>query len=339
MNLLDLTYDQLEEEFRCRYGRGKFHAAALYRAFYQSSKLDLEHLPEFAASPALLDQVRRDLDDTDPTIVRKDLHQGVTKLVFELADGHTIETVIIPMANHATVCVSSQVGCRMGCRFCRTGAMRWQRNLTPDEIVGQVHAVRRQLGVKVRNVVFMGMGEPLDNFDHVIHAITIMEDQRGLDIAKRHMTLSTVGLPHAIGALGHLNWGRLRLAISLNAPNDAIRNELMPVNRRYPMQHLKAALQHYPLGKGESLFVEYVLIRGVNDQTEHARELVQYLDGLPVKLNLIPYNPGGHASFKVPTRSDVDRFHRALVDMRLFVRLRSSKGAAIRAACGQLGGH
>ena len=129
------------------------------------------------------------------------------------------------------------------------------------------------MGIAVRNVVLMGMGEPLDNFDQVIHAIEIMEDQRGLDIAKRHITLSTVGLPHEIDRLGELNWNRLRLALSLNAPNDSIRDQLMPINKRFPMRMLKTALQRYPLGKGGTVFLEYVLIRGVNDRLQHAREL------------------------------------------------------------------
>ena len=338
MNLLGLTYHQLVDEFRRRYGRGAFHAAALYRAFYQSAHPVLDDLPAFAASPRLLRQVGHELDSSRPTVVRRTVDNGVTKLVFELADGLEIETVVIPMANHATVCISSQVGCRMGCRFCRTGAMGLRRNLTAAEIVAQVYTVRVHMGIALRNVVFMGMGEPLDNLDQVAHAIEIMEDQRGLDIAKRHMTLSTVGLADAIAALGGLNWRRLRLAISLNASNDTIRDRLMPINTRYPMQMLKAALRQYPLDKGGTVFVEYVLIRGVNDRMQHARELAHYLADLPVKLNLIAYNPGRHASFQAPTPQGFNRFHRALVDLHLFVRVRSAKGARIRAACGQLGG-
>ena len=337
MNLLGLTYPQLVDEFGRRYGRGAFHAAALYRAFYQSADLVLDALPAFAAAPRLLKQIRNDVDFSRPLVARRAVEGGVTKLVFKLADGLEIETVVIPMANHASVCVSSQVGCRMGCRFCRTGEMGLRRNLTAAEIVAQVYSVKLHLGIPLRNVVFMGMGEPLDNFDQVTHAIEIMADQRGLNIAKRHMTLSTVGLANGIEALGRLNWNRLRLALSLNAPNDAIRDDLMPINKRYPMPMLKAVLRRFPLGKGGTVFVEYVLIRGVNDRLQHACELAHYLEGLPVKLNLIPYNPGRHASFEAPTQQEMDRFHQALVDLHLFVRVRSPKGAGIRAACGQLG--
>ncbi len=295
-------------------------------------------LPAFAQSPRFLGQICNELDLSRLMVVRREAQDGVTKIGFRLADGLEIETVIIPMATHATVCVSSQAGCRMGCRFCRTGQTGLQRSLTAAEIVAQVHTVRVHMGIAVRNVVFMGMGEPLDNFDQVVHAIEIMEDQRGLNIAKSHITLSTVGLPHKIDRLGELKWNRLRLALSLNAPSDSIRNQLMPINKRYPMQMLRTALQRYPLGKGGAVFLEYVLIRGVNDRLQHARELARYTQGLPVKLNLIAYNPGGHSSFEAPTRQDINRFHQALVDQNLFVRVRSSKGAGIRAACGQLSG-
>lgn len=337
LNLFGMTYDQLHKIFKGRYRRGHYHASALYRAFYRTPRLVLDDIDEFRASPALMDQIRKDLDLSLPQITGRQASGGVTKLAFALDDGLQIETVVIPMANHATVCVSSQVGCRMGCRFCRTGAMGLRRQLSAAEIVSQVHAVRQQLGVPVRNVVFMGMGEPLDNFDAVTRAIAVMSDQRGLNIAKRRITLSTVGLVHGLDALGGLGWHHLRLAISINASNDIIRETLMPINRRFAMRDLKHALLRYPLADGDTFFIEYVLIRGLNDHPEHARQLGRFLRGLPVKLNLIPYNPGKHAEFEAPRPDDLDRFHQALIHMGLFVRVRDSKGRSIRAACGQLG--
>jgi 23S rRNA (adenine2503-C2)-methyltransferase len=263
---------------------------------------------------------------------------GVVKLVFGLDDGFRIETVVIPMANHATVCISCQVGCRMGCRFCHTGRMGWRRNLRPEEIVAQVYAVKVHMGVSVRNVVFMGMGEPLDNFDNVMQAIEVMADQRGLDIAKRHITLSTVGLPQGIEQLSTLNWPQLNLAVSVNAPDDFLRSQLMPINRQYPLDELKKALRQYPLARGNAIFIEYVLIKGINDQLRHADELSAFFQGLRIKLNLIPYNPSDQFPYEAPTAEDIQRFQQALIDQRIFVRLRNSKGAGIRAACGQLGG-
>ncbi|MDX9788929.1 MAG: 23S rRNA (adenine(2503)-C(2))-methyltransferase RlmN [Desulfobacterales bacterium] len=337
MNLLGLTCDELTEMFRRRYGRGLFHAAAVYRAFYRDPCFDIGKLPEFAASGGLAEEVGADLSIRLPEVVRQETCERTTKLVLRLADGLEIESVVVPMANHTSLCLSSQAGCRMGCRFCRTGQMGFQRNLRADEIVAQVYAVKVLMGLNVRNVVFMGMGEPLDNFDALIRAIRILEDQRGLNIAKRHMTVSTVGLVEGIRKLAAQNWPQLKLAVSLNAPNDDVRNRLMPINHRFPLSQLKSVLQDYPLARGNALFFEYVLIKGQNDQPAHAGQLSAYLKGLPAKLNLILFNPGPNLPYLAPTPEDVARFHCALVAEGVFVRLRSAKGADIRAACGQLG--
>ena len=338
MNLLGLTYAQFKNQFQARYNKGDFHAAALYRGFYRHSNFNLADISAFASNPRLQRQVQTDLIIQWPKVLRHIQQHGVIKLVLGLHDGLRIETVVIPMANHATICVSCQVGCRMGCRFCRTGYLGWYRNLAADEIVAQVHLVKLHLGFRIRNVVFMGMGEPLDNFDQVVQAIQVLSDQRGLDIAQRHMTLSTVGLPDEIKKLGALNWPHLKLAVSLSAPHDHIRNQLMPINLRFPMSVLKAALIQYSLLRGQTIFIAYVLIKGVNDHPRHAAQLASFFEGLPVKLNLIPYNPNSASSFEAPDTGIVQRFHQALLDEQIFVRLRNPKGANIRAACGQLGG-
>ena len=338
MNLLGLTYAQVVEMFRQRYGKGSYHAATLYKAFFQTPASDWKGLPAFSASAQLRERVSEDLSTPLPRVVDRAAAEGVVKLAFGLADGLRVETVVIPMANHATVCISSQVGCAMGCRFCRTGRMGWRRNLTAAEIVSQVFAVKVQMGYDIRNVVFMGMGEPLDNFDNVKQAVDVISDQRGLDIARRHITVSTVGLPEGVRRLAALDWPQLKLAVSLNAPNDDLRSRLMPINRRYPLASLKAALRRYPLARGNALFMEYVLIKGVNDDPRWAAALATFFQGLDVKLNLIAYNPSGGLPFEAPTQEDLERFHQALIDRRIFVRRRSSKGAGILAACGQLGG-
>jgi 23S rRNA (adenine2503-C2)-methyltransferase len=171
----------------------------------------------------------------------------------------------------------------------------------------------------------------------VVQAIAVISDQRGLDIALRHITLSTVGLPGGIRRLAALGWPQLKLAVSLNAPVDGLRDRLMPVNRRHPLDSLKKALRQYPLAKGNSIFMEYVLIKGVNDDSRFAAVLAAFFQGLDVKLNLIAYNPGDGSPFEAPAEEDLERFHQALIDQRIFVRRRSSKGAGILAACGQLG--
>ncbi|MBI5064399.1 MAG: 23S rRNA (adenine(2503)-C(2))-methyltransferase RlmN [Desulfatitalea sp.] len=337
MNLLELTYDQLVAQFHQRYARGAFHAAALYRAFYCQTECDPIRLPAFAASPELARRVRADLETTRPAIVDRRSEEGVTKLLFRLADGLAVETVVVPMTRHTTVCISCQVGCRMGCRLCETGRMGLRRSLSAAEIVAQVHAVKVGLALEVRNVVFMGMGEPLDNFDNVVQAIRVLEDQRGLDIAKRRITLSTCGRVDGIQRLAALNWPQLKLAVSLNAADDETRSDLMPINRQYDLAALKQALLGYPLARGNVLLMEYVLIAGVNDSDADAQRLASYLEGLSARLNLIVYNPRRESPYAAPTAEGLQRFHQALVDRNVFVRLRRSKGAGIRAACGQLG--
>ncbi|MCP4746757.1 MAG: 23S rRNA (adenine(2503)-C(2))-methyltransferase RlmN [Desulfobacteraceae bacterium] len=339
MNLLALTCSQAVQQFQQRYGRGGFHAKALYRAFYNRANLNIASLPEFKVSdPVLARRVSEDLCIKLPYLEKKVSCEGVTKLIFRLSDGLCIETVVIPMANHFTVCVSSQVGCRMGCRICHTGKMGFKRNLSTDEIVAQIYYTKVILGHNVRNAVFMGMGEPLDNFCQVIQAIEVLEDQRGLNIAKRRITLSTAGLADGLLKLARLNWPQLKLAVSLNAPDDAVRDQIMPVNRRFPMKQLKNVLQDFPLAKGNFILAEYVVIKGLNDGPAQARQLVSYLSNLPVKVNLIPFNPSPGLIFDAPFKKDFDRFHKELIQNNVFVRLRSSKGSAIRAACGQLGG-
>ncbi|MDA8138883.1 MAG: 23S rRNA (adenine(2503)-C(2))-methyltransferase RlmN [Desulfobacteraceae bacterium] len=338
MNILAMTYDQLAAHFRQHYGRGEFHAAALYKAFYHSKPFEVKNIPEFAASAQLSDQVSADLQYDLPIPVHEISEEGVTKLAFRLVDGLMVETVVIPMPHHTTICLSSQVGCRMGCRVCETGQMGLLRNLSAAEIVAQAYDVKVRLGLEVRNVVFMGMGEPLDNLDQVTQAIRVLNDQRGLDIPQRRITLSTCGLVEGIRRLSALNWPQLKLAVSLNAANDELRAVLMPVNRRHNLAELRQALQDYPLARGNVLFMEYVLIKGVNDHPDHARQLARYLEGLPVRLNLIAYNPRRQSPFEAPSAAEVEQFRQMLVEYRIFVRLRHSRGAGIRAACGQLGG-
>lgn len=320
-----------------RFGKGAYHAAAVYRQVFRRGRLAPEDLAEFGPSGQLAGRVKAGICFRLPELADSFSEQGVTKLVFRLADGVRIESVVIPMATHFTLCVSTQAGCRMGCRFCRTGQMGFVRNLTTEEIVGQVLAARAVLGFDVRNLVFMGMGEPLDNFGHFTRAVRVLEDQRGLDIAKRRMTVSTVGLVDMIYALAGRRWSRLKLAVSLNAPDDRLRSYLMPVNRRWPLAELIRALRSYPLPAKGHILVEYVLINGLNDSPEHAGRLAALVEGLPVKVNLIACNPVPEAGFEPPPDQVIDNFRRRLVENKVFVRVRSSKGCGILAACGQLG--
>jgi 23S rRNA (adenine2503-C2)-methyltransferase len=274
-------------------------------------------------------------------VVRRLVDGDLTKFVQRTHDGLEIESVVVPMQRTRgiwrTLCVSSQVGCARGCLFCETGQLGLLRNLTPGEIVGQVVAAQRDFDGGVRNVVFMGMGEPLDNYDHVVHAIRVLMDPSGLSFAGERVTISTVGRVAGIRKLAQLGWRRLNLAVSLNAPNDEIRSRLMPYNRLEPMAALREALLEYPLRKCQFFMMEYVLIPGVNDAREHAFEVAEYLRPLKCMLNVIPYNPRHDSPWPAPTEESVVQFMAWLTEAGQGCKRRLTKGREHMAACGQLG--
>ncbi len=338
MNILDLTYEEVRRIITARYGRDKFLAAAVYREVMKLGNLDLSGVADLKRAPDLVRSLEADLSVDPGRVVKQETEENLTKFVTRLSDGFEIESVIIPMFTHNTLCISSQVGCRMGCRFCETARLGFVRNLGAFEITGQVHTARTVFKKEIRNIVFMGMGEPLDNFDNVIQAIRVLADPRGFNIPLSRMTLSTSGKVDGIKRLAEMNMPGLNLAVSLNAPTDRIRSSIMPVNRLYPMEELKDALLAYPVPKrAGSFFIEYVLIKGVNDTREDAEKLVAFLDPLPARINLIGYNKGREAEFEAPSEADVERFRGYLIDNRAFVRKRAVRGRSVMAACGQLG--
>jgi 23S rRNA (adenine2503-C2)-methyltransferase len=337
IKLLELTFSELTSELKNRYGKGAYHASAIFREIYVNGHPEFGKSPEHMFTKTLCRQLCRNLEINLNPIREIKKEEGLIKFVTGLKDGLEIESVIVPMATHYTLCVSTQVGCKMGCRFCETARLGFLRNLSVEEIIGQLYTAKYRLGAHVRNVVFMGMGEPLDNYDHVVKAIRIMEDQRGFDIPKRYVSVSTAGRIDGIRKLAELNWPQLNLAVSLNASNDQIRSKIMPINNIYPMDKLREALVDFPMKKNGAIFIEYVLIKNLNDRREHARQLADYIGNLKVKVNLIPYNPLTHSSFEAPDEKDVSRFLDWLVEEKIFVRKRSTKGRDIAAGCGQLG--
>lgn len=337
LKILELTFEELTDELRFRYGKGTFHAAAIFRQIYRRANADIGRMDEFSQSPELAEKLREDLDFTLYPVIEQKTQTGLLKFVTRLKDGLEIESVIVPMAHHKTLCISSQVGCRMGCAFCETAQLGFLRNLSVEEIVGQAYRAKVIFGFDIKNLVFMGMGEPFDNLDNVVQAIRVMNDQRGLDFARRHITVSTVGIPGGFRKLAALNWPDLKLAVSLNAPNDRIRSQIMPVNHLVPMESLKQTLLSYPLKKKAAFFIEYVLIKFLNDSREHARELAEFLRPLNTKVNIIPFNPRSGSSFTPPSDDDVQLFCNWLAEENVFVRKRSVKGQNMMAACGQLG--
>jgi 23S rRNA (adenine2503-C2)-methyltransferase len=273
-------------------------------------------------------------------VVRRVEDGDLTKFIQRTHDGLEIESVVVPMQRRGkawkTLCVSSQIGCARGCTFCETAQLGLLRNLTTAEIVGQVVAARR-LGEPVRNVVFMGMGEPFDNFDAVTRAVRVLTDPNGTPIKWDRVTLSTVGRTEGIRRLAALRWRRVNLAVSLNAPNDAIRSEIMPINRLEPMDKLREALLDYPRRRCQFFMIEYVLIPGVNDAREHALELVEYLRPVYSVVNVIPYNPRHDSPWPAPDEERVTRFLHWLKAAGQNCKRRLTKGRDLMAACGQLG--
>lgn len=278
---------------------------------------------------------------TPHPVVRHERDGELIKFIQRAADGLETESVIIPMGqgdrSWHSLCVSSQVGCRMGCTFCETAQLGLVRNLPAAEIVGQVIAARREFGVQVKKIVFMGMGEPFDNFDQVIQAVRVLTDPFGLSLSKRQITISTVGRIAAIKRLAAMGWQYLQLAVSLNAPNDEIRSTIMPVNRTDTMTLLREALVEYPLRRNMYIMIEYVLIPGVNDSPANARELAEYLRPVKCCVNIIPYNPRRESPWSAPTEQSIIEFMQALRDAGQFCKRRVTKGRDLMAACGQLG--
>ncbi len=263
---------------------------------------------------------------------------GATKHVFQLIDGKQVEGVFMPYEGRVTLCLSSQVGCAMGCTFCATGQMGILRNLTAAEIVGQVVAMLDHHGHPAEipvNLVFMGMGEPLHNLDHLMAAFTILTDPKGLAIPPRRITVSTSGLVSGIERLG-AHSKRPRLALSLNATTDEHRSRIMPVNRVWNLDALAQALGRFPLQSGERITLEYVLLKGVTDSLEDGRRLAAFARRFPSKINLIPFNPHEGSGFEPPDEARVGALCRLLVDAGLTVSVRRSRGQDVAGACGQL---
>jgi len=261
------------------------------------------------------------------------------KFVLRLHDQALVETVLIPMhgGRHHTVCVSAQVGCRMGCSFCHTARMGLVRNLSAQEIVGQVLAVTQASGVTVRNVVFMGMGEPLDNAQAVATAVAILCERRGLALAPRHITVSTVGTAGGLARWHELGLGAINLAVSLGAADDDLRSALMPVNRTTPLAALKQLLLALKLPPRRRLLLSYIVIPGVNDAPPQLERLIAWVQGLRVMVNLIPYNPIPSRPWRAPDATELDAVRRQLRLAGVASHLRTTRGRAVMAACGQLG--
>ena len=261
---------------------------------------------------------------------------GSQKYLFRLADGNHVETVLIPEKNHFTLCISSQVGCAMGCRFCLTARDGFVRNLTAGEIVSQVRDIKKHIVPQpLSNIVLMGMGEPLANYSNVVQAVRILTDRDfGLEFSTRKVTLSTAGLVPELLQLG--KDVTVNLAVSLNATDNETRSQLMPINKKYPLENLLEACRHYPLAPRKRITFEYILIQGINDSPEDALRLTKLLRPIKAKINLIPFNEHPGSLFQRPDEKTILKFQDILIQHHYTAMVRSSKGQDISAACGQL---
>lgn len=336
VDLKNFSIEKLED-FLAGRGKERYRAKQIFKWMYQKDAVDFEEMSNLSKD------FRREMEEISyistlkPEMVEQS-SDGTRKYLFVLEDGETVESVLIPEEDRSTLCISSQVGCAMGCKFCLTGTFRFTRNLTTAEIINQVCTVKKDAPphAPLRNIVFMGMGEPLANLDAVIPAVKILVDGDGLQFSNRRVTVSTSGLVPEMERLGREVI--VNLAVSLNATTDVVREEIMPVNRKYPIKVLMDACKKFPLPGRRMITFEYVLLAGVNDTPDDAKRLAKLVHGVPCKMNLIPYNEHEGSEFKSPTQASIDYMHRYLLDRNITVITRSSRGADISAACGQLKG-
>lgn len=346
-NLLSLNRQSLEQ-YVTSLGEKPYRARQLLQWIYHKGVNDFDAMSDLsrATRQTLSENAAIELPDVEFDSIASD---GTRKWLFGLGDGNSIETVYIPEGNRGTLCVSSQVGCALDCSFCATARQGFNRNLTTGEIIAQIWLARHLLlertpseGVTsqaspITNVVMMGMGEPLLNLTCLIPALELMMDDLSFGLSKRKVTVSTSGVVPAMDKMTAAV--DCSLAVSLHAPTDDLRDQLVPINRKYPLQELMAACRRYVEGdRKKHVFFEYVMLSGVNDQPEHAHQLVALLDGFPAKVNLIPFNPFQGAGYKRSSKAAIARFHKMLNDAGLLTLTRATRGDDIDAACGQLAG-
>ena len=334
-DIKELTYDELVS-WLDSHGIAPYRAGQIHKWIYLRQADNFDQMTDIGK--ALRHKLTRHFRIDRLQLVNLETSRdGSRKYLFALRDGRHMESVLIPEKDHYTLCVSSQVGCAQGCLFCLTAASGFQRNLTAGEIIAQVRDIQNIVSGEKRltNIVFMGMGEPLANYHNLVHALaTITDADHGLKIARRRVTVSTAGVAPRIVDLG--NDTKIKLAVSLNATDNETRNRLMPINRRYPIEAVLEACRQYRLQPGHRITFEYILIKGVNDSPQNARQLVQLLNPLKAKVNLIPFNTYAGCPYQRPDAATIDHFQDILRQKYVTVMVRKSKGQDISAACGQL---
>ena len=333
-NFYSFTLENLELYLK-QYGKEKFRAQQIFKWVYE------QRVTDFDLMLNLSKDLRKELKnlitfDLPPIIKHLVSVDGTQKFLFDVRDGNSIEAVVIPSDDRLTLCVSSEIGCNMGCHFCYTGKQKLKRRLATEEIVGQfmqVQDVLKKTNLKLSNIVFMGMGEPLDNCEAVFGSIEVIHSPWGVNLSRKKITVSTSGL---IPEMYRVADAKVRLAVSLNGYNDEVRSQVMPINKKYPLNELLEECRRYYKATGDKITMEYVLLKGVTDQISHARELVKLLKNVPCKINLIPFNEHPGSGFERPSDETVQAFHTEAMRLGAQVLLRRTMGRDIFAACGQL---
>ncbi|QJD70322.1 23S rRNA (adenine(2503)-C(2))-methyltransferase RlmN [Marinobacterium sp. LSUCC0821] len=343
VNLIGLSPSKLEAFFE-ELGEKRFRATQVLKWIHQQGASSFDEMTNI--SKALRERLAEVAEIREPEVVLEKISKDETrKWVIRMDGGSAIEMVLIPEGDRRTLCISSQVGCSLDCSFCSTGKQGFNRNLSTAEIVGQLRVAIRSFGPfdpsgdrRVSNIVLMGMGEPLMNFDAVVDALELFMEDNAYGLSKRRVTLSTAGVVPAIDKLSEVT--DVSLAISLHAPNNELRDQLVPINRRYPIEQLMDSVKRYfsKLADRRVATIEYTLIAGINDQPEHARELVKLLKQVPCKLNLIPFNPFPNSDYKRPSEDAIQRFKMEMLKGKILTTVRRTRGDDVDAACGQLVG-
>lgn len=342
INLLDFDLGMMRD-FLASMGEKPFHATQLISWIHQHGMLDFDAMTNL--SKPLRERLKTEAVVKAPEVILEKLSEdGTRKWLLRLFDGNAVETVFIPEGDRGTLCISSQVGCALACTFCSTGKQGFSRNLTVAEIIGQLWvAVRRLTEINpdrirnVTNVVMMGMGEPLLNFDNVVKAMSLMRYDYAYALPKRRVTLSTSGLVPEMERLAKVS--DVALAVSLHATNNTLRSELVPINKKYPLEVLKDVCKTYFQDQPRrTIMMEYVMLQNVNDTPKHAKELIRYLEGIPAKVNLIPFNPFPNTEYQCSTTASIEKFYDIVKKAGIVVTVRKTRANDIDGACGQLVG-
>lgn len=331
MNIYGVTPQKLRKYFS-DIGENPAKAEIVYDGIYRKGITELSQL---GFSARVTERLQRDFELSLPEIAEVHDGEDAAKLLLKLSDGEFVETVLMRQSFGSCVCVSTQVGCAMGCAFCQSGRLKRRRDLLPEEIVGQVLAIQKSLGVKVTGISVMGIGEPFDNFDNVASFCDIVTAGKGLAVGESHITVSTCGLVPEIYRYAELVHP-CNLAISLHAPDDERRNSLMPINRRYPLAELIKAAEYFSVKANRRVTMEYIMLSGVNDTPECAQKLSELIGERNFYVNIIPYNPTEADDFKKSSRERIMAFYDVLKKNKIGVTMRREFGADLKAACGQL---